>query len=63
MISCALQLGSSDFAKLRCMSKTTESMCRKTKLQLLFDSVAHRLDPGAIQCTIRIAVLIIRPWG
>lgn len=59
MISCTLELGSLDFAKLRSMSKTTESICRKTKIQLLFDSVAHRLDQGAIQHTIRTAMLII----
>lgn len=61
MISCTLELGSLDFAKLRSMSKTTESICRKTKIQLLFDSVAHRLDQGAIQHIIRTAMLIIRP--
>lgn len=61
MISCTLELGSLDFSKLRSMSKTTESICRKTKIQLPFDSVAHRLDQGARQHTIRTAMLIIRP--
>lgn len=45
------------------MSKTTESIGRKTRSQCLFDSVAHRLDQWAIQCNIRTATFITRQWA